>query len=138
MKALYEQAQRDFPDLGIRVDEELAFYKELTQKVRSREEAASVRFTRGKTRLPSGLYLPWVETDPKDQSYKNTVGFVSVPLVLVSHVIDFPEKFALLDAYQSKREMIDDIESIYKTTLQPLDVISAYVIGNIVDHTVLF
>ncbi len=128
---LVEKVMKDFPGLGITLDKQLAFYSYLTPLIESGKQLCTVRFTPGTIRIPALPYgmLPWIETDPDDETYRREIGIIRIPLVIVAEARSFPRGLALLDNYSSKREMIEDIQSIYNCTLKPDGVLSAYFIG---------
>lgn len=130
---LVKKIENDFPDLGIKVDEELVFYKHLIPLVESREEICTIRFRPNTVRIPGGEYgvLPWVETDPNDKSYRKQIGTIKIPLVVVADIQNFPLGFTLLDEYHSKEEMIADIQDIYNCILKPTDILSGYILGEL-------
>ena len=130
---LVERVKNDFPNKNIKVDEELAFYDNLTPLIESGEELCTVRFRQDTVRIPGGKYgiLPWIETNPEDKGYRKRIGNIRVPLVVIAEVKDFPEGFALLDEYSSKREMIADIGRIYGCKLKPEDILSGYALGEL-------
>jgi hypothetical protein len=123
----------DFPGIEFRIDDALAFYREITPEIESGKELLSVRFSFGKIRIPGGIdgIVGWHETDPDDKAYNVRLGTIRVPWFAIGHVKDFPARLARLDLYGSKHEMILDIESIYDCKLKPDDILSGYLLGEL-------
>jgi len=129
---LERQVREDFPGQDVRVDEELAFYRTITPLIEERQELCTIRFRPGTVRIP-GYYgdLPWIETDADDPEHRQRLGIIRVPLIVVARLEEFPAGFARLDGYLTKDSMVEDIEGIYSCTLQPTDVLSGYVLGQV-------
>ncbi|MBW3004749.1 hypothetical protein KY310_02870 [Candidatus Woesearchaeota archaeon] len=120
------EIERDWR-LNAIVDKELRVYEHLLPKIISREELVTVRFSPHGVRVPEGFTkTPIITTRPDDPDYRKHVGYVGIPLVIVAHLKDFPEGLAMLDEYNSKEEMVQDLSRIYKRDLRPNDVLSAY------------
>ena len=127
---LVERVTQDFPGREFRIDDELAFYRQYTDQIRRREELFTVRYSGDRIRIPRGARLPWFETDPDNPEYKRHLGTIVIPAVVVADVEHFPEGIALLDAYASKPEMIEDLELIYGS-MRPTDMLSGYMLGRL-------
>lgn len=121
------EVTRDFQKYTIRFDEELRCNKETLDAILDGRETLSIRFAQNRVRVPKMRILPLILTEEK----RVLAGWVDLDFVYISAVKDFPLSLIRRDVYQTRKEMIADISSIYDYTLQPDDIISGYAIRNI-------
>ncbi len=128
---LIMKVHKDFPDIDVHIDGELAFYDYLIPELESKKEILTIRFKQGMIRVPNvdNGSIPWVVINP-DKSRKQ-IGYADLGMLVVAHVRDFPLRLVRLDEYKTKKEMIEDIFKIYGHELQSEDILSGYLIAEL-------
>lgn len=127
------QVHQEYPGVIVEADKNLRFYEHFIPLMESGEKNVTIRFRPGKLRLPApteGYFLPVYATRPHDANYKQLIGKVEIPDVLVANVDSFPEWAAVQDGFRDVQDMKEGIGDIYQVKLQPEDMLSMYYLLN--------
>ena len=71
----------DFPDADFRVDEEMLLYDEFISLLKNGEKTTTVRYSKGKIRIPGSRVMPLYETNPDDKDYKKYLDRILFPVL---------------------------------------------------------
>ncbi|HIH23722.1 TPA: hypothetical protein HA251_01675 [Candidatus Woesearchaeota archaeon] len=108
-------AQKIADEFGVRVvrDEQLRFSDAHTEDLATHVKRATIRFSRKGARIPSSLWLPWIETRPDDDTYTMPRGKIFIPRIVVAHLEDFTDEDARADFFVNRDGMREGMKKIY-------------------------
>jgi hypothetical protein len=121
----------DFPDADFRVDEEMLLYDEFISLLKNGEKTTTVRYSKGKIRIPGSRVMPLYETNPDDKDYKKLIEDVMVNRLIIKRYDELNEIDGRNDGFSGRDELIVAIEGIYGRIL-PEELVSIYHISSVI------
>lgn len=103
----------DFPAMPLKTDHELKMLNTYISLMRTGSKTSTVRYEKGKIRIPAQPNLPLIETSDDDKDYRRNIGKVNIDTLTVKTFQELNDADARSDGFDSAAKLKDALTRRY-------------------------